>query len=222
MKAARQLGVSLVELLIGMVVSLLVLGGAVAIYSNTGKSHGDTMQSMQLAQNMRAALAVMQREIAHAGYAGDQPGDLVLNNPFFSTTTASSTDMAVYNSGSCIVFAYNRDNDSTPVVDDNERLGFRLSANTVQMRIGGNGHNNDCAGSGWESILADDIDATALSFTLTMNAVNPNGQACAVGDICVYLRKVAINFSARLAEDASVTHTLHGSVQVRNHKVTQL
>lgn len=202
-----------------MVVAMLVIGGAVAVYSNTAKSHTDTMKAMQLAQNMRAAMAVMQREIANAGYIGDQPGDLVLNNPYFVT---GSTDLAVYNSGnSCVVFAYNRDGDSPVVVDDNERLGFRLSSNTVQMRLGGSGDNSNCTNGSWESILAEDVEATALGFTLTTNTVNSGGHSttCSSGDTCVSVRRVAISFSARLADDATVTHTLRGSVQLRNHKV---
>jgi type IV pilus assembly protein PilW len=212
----------LIELTVGMAVAMLVIGGAVAIYSNTAKSQRDALNLARLAQNTHAAMQVMTLELARSGFVGDSTDSFPLSNPFFSTTSGSSTDLAVYNGGSCIVFAYNRDNDSPPVVDSNERLGFRLSSNTLQTRTGGAVHNDDCGSGSWESLLAPDIEVTALNFVVTSNSVDASTGAttCSSGNRCMALREVSISLTARLSSDTSVQQSLLGRARLRNLKVT--
>jgi prepilin-type N-terminal cleavage/methylation domain-containing protein len=71
-------GYSLIELLISLALSLIILGGAVALYSaslQTRERESGRVDALTAAQ---AALSVMSREIGNAGYGLDDNNGLVL------------------------------------------------------------------------------------------------------------------------------------------------
>ncbi|HIG92497.1 MAG TPA: hypothetical protein EYQ77_08825, partial [Methylococcaceae bacterium] len=122
------------------------------------------------------------------------------NNPFFdATTTGATTDIAVHDTGSCLVYSYNRDEEDNatdpptvetpPVVDGNERLGFRLIDGKLKMRKYGATNENCNTGLEWESISEPEVEITVLEFTLTENPLNvtsmttdTDGDGCYDGD----------------------------------------
>lgn len=234
---AKSKGVSLIELMVGIAVGMLVIIGAIAFYVSTTKSQSDSNKLMHLNQNLRALMDIMTRDISRAGYAFDTPqvtGTPVpfpANNPFFSTTAGASTDLAVYNGGSCIVYAYNRDNDGT--VDSNERMGFRLNGTDVQMRTGGATHNDDCTSGTWEAANDPSVEITALNFNIITQKLSitdlPFGNlsctsadecyTCESGDQCVYIREVTITLGGRLKNDPSVSQTIEGRAHIFNNKI---
>ncbi|MGZ8934444.1 MAG: hypothetical protein ACXW04_06030 [Methylobacter sp.] len=100
------------------------------------------------------------------------------NNPFSDDTiSGATTELTVYNSNTCIVYAYNRDNDSPPVIDSDERLGFRLNnAGELEMRSSGD-TNEDCDDGDWLSITEPEVEITGLTFTLTTTILNVSSMA---------------------------------------------
>jgi type IV pilus assembly protein PilW len=67
---ARQSGVSLVELMIAMVISLILLGGVVQIMSGTRASYLTQEGTSRLQQNARFAVDRMIQDLGAAGYMG--------------------------------------------------------------------------------------------------------------------------------------------------------
>lgn len=66
----RQSGVSMVELLIAMVISLILLGGVVQIMQGTRASYNVQEGTSRLQQNARFALDRMAQDLGAAGYMG--------------------------------------------------------------------------------------------------------------------------------------------------------
>jgi prepilin peptidase dependent protein B len=245
----QQAGVTLVELMIGLLVGLIVIAAGLNIFTTSIRGQTDNINLTRLNQDMRSMMDIMVRDIRRAGFWTSQP-DLyiftpllnpqVQTNPFFdSTTNGATTDLAVYNTGSCIVYAYNYDNDSPPVVDSSDRLGFRLNNDgELQMRSSGSS-NEDCNYGTWESITEPEVEITALAFTLTTatlnvtsmvndkdgddngNGICDTGEACntcTTGQACLYVRNVAISLTGRLRDDNTVVQTITEQVRVRNDK----
>ncbi|OQK16827.1 hypothetical protein AU255_02680 [Methyloprofundus sedimenti] len=175
-KSKRQTGLTLVELLVGMLVGMIVMAGAISIFSNSFNSQSDNIQLTRLNQDLRAMMDIMERDIRRAGFVTSDPDNNFASlqaNPFFdSATGGATTDIGIYNSGACIVYSYNSDNDSPPVVDSNERRGFLLDGTNLEMRKYGATNENCSTGAEWETITDPGIEITALQFTLTTSTLN--------------------------------------------------
>jgi prepilin peptidase dependent protein B len=237
----QQAGVTLVELMIGLLVGLIVIAAGMNIFITSIRGQTDNINLTRLNQDMRTMMDIMARDIRRAGFVTSDPGTnfaSLQNNPFFDNITS---DIAIHDGGACIVYAYNRDDDvnndrvtdETPsAVDSNERFGFRLSNGELGMRLSG-ATNENCTDGSWESITEPEVQITGLTFTLTSTPLNvtsmvndddgicETGEACntcTTGQACLYVRNVAISLTGRLRDDNTVTQTITEQVRVRNDK----
>jgi prepilin peptidase dependent protein B len=185
----KQTGVTLIELMIGLLIGVIVVAGGISIFLTSVKGQTDNINLTRLNQDMRTMMDIMVRDIRRAGFVTSNPDDnfaLVQSNPFFGATT----DLAVYDTNTCIVYAYNSDNDDPPVVDSSERFGFRLNTttNVLEMRSSGTSNVN-CNEGSWQTITEPEVAITGLTFTLTSTALNvtsmntdTDGDSCYDGD----------------------------------------
>lgn len=232
---SRQHGVSLVELMIGLTIGMLIVIGVLSIYTSTSVGSRNTLNSAKLNMEIRGAMDLMAEDIRRAGFGG---------NTFMAVGT---TDLAIYDSGSCIVYSYNDDNDIDGVVSADEYFGFRIQNNTIQMRNGGSGDASNCTNGEWEDITAPDtvqIDAPTggAHFSISYqclrsdtNAVGAN-QPCVSGQAIfdaastaataagsriglIEIREVTIDIPAHITADSTMRIALQETVAVRNHRV---
>jgi prepilin peptidase dependent protein B len=193
----QQTGVTLIELLIGMLIGLIVIAGGINVFNTSIKGQTDNINLGRLNQDMRTMMSLMESDIRRAGFVTSYPDTYfasVQTNPFFdSTTSGATTDLAVYDAGSCIVFAYNKDNDpppTPPIGNSNERFGFRLNSATGNLEMRSTGSTNEnCTDGVWQSITEPTVEFTGLAFTLTSTPINAHsmvtdtdGDGCYDGD----------------------------------------
>lgn len=188
----RQTGVTLIELLIGMLVGLIIVAGGINVFVNSLQGQRDNLQLSRLNQDLRSMMDIMARDIRRAGYVTDDPVTYLAslqNNPFFDATSAGATtelSLPNGNPGNCIVYAYNLDNDKPPAVQAGERFGFRLSGTDLQMRKTGATNENCTVDNEWETITEPEVQLTALAFTLTTRSLNVTSMATDTdGDGCL-------------------------------------
>lgn len=67
-------GFTLIEVLIAMVVSMIILGGAYSVFISQQKNTSAQINVSDIQQNLRAAMDFMVRDIRMAGYAGTDAG----------------------------------------------------------------------------------------------------------------------------------------------------
>ncbi|MDO9167812.1 MAG: prepilin-type N-terminal cleavage/methylation domain-containing protein [Methylobacter sp.] len=164
----QQKGVTLIELMIGLLIGMIVVAGGISVFTTSIKGQTDNQQLSRLNQDMRAMMDIMVRDIRRAGFVTSDPGApanfaLIKNNPFFAATT--DIDIHDYDGGTdnCIVYSYNA-NDSNPAVvalpspaTQGQRFGFRLnSAGILSMRSSGN-TNINCTDGSWETITEPEV-----------------------------------------------------------------
>lgn len=234
-------GLTLVELLVGIVVGLVVLSAAGGAMISYMRSYSDSQKVLNLNQNMRAVMDIMTREIRRAGYMtsdisamqNSPPSPrLFKSNPFFE----GDYDLTTYNNGQCIVFSYEKDKISGVSLGD--KAGFKLGADkNVQMRkIKYENVNSACDWSGFdelEGITDDDIIVDKLIFKIEDSQgntpprgidVNNPGQECDQNSAdsakkdCLYVRSVRIELSAHVEKDPEIKQTLVQTVKIRNDK----
>jgi len=80
-KHSRQSGVSLVELLVGMVLGIMLIVGAVAVYLASKRSYVEVEQVAALTENARFVQKLMNDSLRHAGFFGEVPARMVARDP---------------------------------------------------------------------------------------------------------------------------------------------
>ena len=195
----RQAGVTIVELLIGMALGVIVIGGGILMYLASVQNSGETLRNSRLNQEISSLLLVMSNDIRRAGY-----WDAITNtdyhlNPFSQpgeTTLVVIDDMANNNiqsatgNGSCITYAYDatyQAGNTSGTIDTTDLFGFRLNGTVVQMRQAGvvdgtqcvGGSCDSCQNGTWANVTDPDlIEITSLNFdlanSLCLNAAEPN------------------------------------------------
>lgn len=235
---SRQRGVSLIELMVGIVVSLLIVAAAGSLYLSTTRTGRDAINAARLNVEMRSAIDVMVDEIRRANSSAVGGS----GNPFTSRATATYTDLAV-SGGNCIEFAY--DNDGDGVVDGDEFFGFRVQDGAVQMRdrAAAGGVVAACANGAWQAITDSNSvtigqrGGTTPYFSVVYQCLNsrtnaadanacvPGGtvyDAAVAGGTAVDLletRIVNVNIAGQLVSDSVMRMELGQEVLVRNHRV---
>lgn len=193
----HQRGISLVELMVGLLVSLVVLWGISVVYLNTSAT-GKTAQAVtQLNQDLRAMMDIMVADIRRAGTWNPPPDPSNPNDPPSGPNpfTAPGADLVIIATdpstpliGPCILYSY----DATFVggtggtVDAGDIFGFRVSNGVLQTLEPGSltttaNAATDCANDANWVNLSDN-----RTTTLTM-AVNTTGSQCIAFDPKTYV-----------------------------------
>lgn len=175
-----QLGVTLVELLVGLAVGMVILAGAVTLMAKISFSGLENTRSVRLNQQMRAALDFMARDIQRAGYMdswGAGGADLlaVYTSAVLDEMTAfglvtlggacADTDGDTAVECSCIIFSYDLQDDGAR--DASDVFGFRLNGTAIEGGTSDGGTPPACDGAGtWRDISENSVTVTALTFEL--------------------------------------------------------
>lgn len=233
-------GLTLVELLVGIVVGLVVLSAAGGAMMSYMTAYNQSTQITNLNQNMRAAMDMMAKDIRRAGYFGVDLVDVtdinienrinqLKNNPF-KNISVHGTEY------SCIQFSYNKspevDRRSNPdlklnTIKDNllvagtkNKFGFKLGDDGV-VRARNSGEDN--ASCNWEQsqpITDDDIKITKLKFELKCRNASTGAEVgCTESGGNLVVRSVAIEMTGGIKNDTSnpaVFQTLKHTVEIRN------
>lgn len=204
---ARQRGLSLIELMIGVAVGLFIAIAASALLVGHLREHRALVLEARLMQDLRTVADLVTRDLRRAGYWGHAGAGA---NPY----AALAPDAAA---SDAISLRYSMDATENDIVDGNEQFGFRLRAGVLELQLG--------AGN-WQALTdAGTLTVTAFSVTpevqdRSLASFCPN--ACAAGSACPphqQVRHLAVVISAALVSDARVTRTLRSNVHVRSDAI---
>ncbi|GIU51635.1 PilW family protein [Shewanella sp. KT0246] len=90
----KQSGMSLVELMVALVISLFLSAGIFTMFSMSSSNVTTTSQFNQLQENGRIALAILERDISQLGFFGDMTGTefIVGTNTLLDSNVAAADD----------------------------------------------------------------------------------------------------------------------------------
>ncbi len=226
-----QRGLSIVELLVGVLVGLVVVGGAIKLTIDGLVTNRRMLLETRLNQDMRAAADIVARDLRRASYwdnslsglwsAGATSVSAV--NPYASISAVTSGNPEVG-------YSYQR-----PNVDPTDApLGFRLVADgngvgSIEIRD---------ANNGWQVITDQaSLDVTSFTITPTVRTVElwpycacrtrvPVSAACQDATLQasatrprMNMRQFDIVIQARSTADASLQRELRETVRVRNDEL---
>lgn len=239
---SRSRGVSLVEIMVGIVVGLFVLVGLSSVYVNSVRGGRTTTAVNQLSQEMRALMDIMVNDIRRAGYGPPE-------------VFTDSTHIPVVSAG-CILYSYDAPAAIVPGGDP-DFTGFRrTNAGVVQViRPGTLGSTlTPCDSAAWDN-LTDEVSTNVQALTFNtggskcvaieianpativhwVTAAGTSGPACdplasnapssypnPATHHFVETRQINITLTARSRTDASLPPlTLQESVLVRANRVSK-
>ncbi|MDD2761645.1 MAG: prepilin-type N-terminal cleavage/methylation domain-containing protein [Methylomonas sp.] len=183
----KQTGFTLVEIMIALLLGLIVVGATISIYIATVNSSASTIRSTRLNHDLEAVTTLMVNDIRRAGYwAG--AADNIDDDNLFTATAGTITNINILENGTCILYSYDADNDTT--VDADEFYGFKLQNNTIMIRLSGSA-TTDCndANDTWQNFIDNNqLTITTLRFSFAPIDVNADGDTTDGGDLAATSR----------------------------------
>ncbi|MFT5139188.1 MAG: type II secretory pathway pseudopilin PulG [Lysobacterales bacterium] len=223
----RQTGVTLLELLIAMGISLVVSLAMITLMANTMSTGTQTMESTRLSSELRTAMQIMTRDIRRANFHGNftgcfgnpdcraddslEPGGVVSHIKPITLADSVGTD-------DCILFWFDRD--ANKVITNDYVGAFRRALvggiGVVQMTVNTTGAPNCTNAANWFSISNPAlVDITELTFSNVLSftdVISSAGSTQQVG-------KVQITLTGQLVKDIGlsvVEKTIQDTIRIRN------
>lgn len=201
-------GFGLVELMVSTALSLMLLAGAVQLYSTNVASVSRYSGATRLHHELRTVATMIHRDIRRAGYWADAETTLgtgSYDNPFGSVDLSTP---------GCAILRYDRNHDGKLNIDGSEQIGFALLDTTV-LAYTPSAPDPTCAAKGWINLTnPSGVEVTELTFQLTERIASPASDSGKVR-----IQYIQVRISGRLRIDPAVTHTLVESIRVRNDPI---
>lgn len=179
----RSRGFTLIELMLGLLLGLIVLGGVLGVFVTTYQSSSQDIKRVRLNEEMRAVMEMMSGDLRRAGswQRTATEWSATMSNPF---TNGTNWTLGKYSAGSpdasCALFAY-----GTGTIQNAERFGYRLRPVGVGIpapRVETYHHTATagdwtCGGARWQPISDQSVVAiTDLDFVATLEPSAPGVQ----------------------------------------------
>lgn len=227
-RARRQRGLSIIELLVGVAVGLFIIGGALKVFVDLVGDNRRQVIEVRVNQDLRAAADIIARDLRRAGYwrnamsgVNPTPPALPASNPYGNATFAANS----------VSYAYDRDGNAA--INGGEQAGFRLAGNVIEMQT--------AAAGAWQA-LTDPQTMQVTRFEVTNSATAgqwfPIWQHCdCIGRLTcsagmfvdygtghinypeVAMRWVDVVIEGRATADPRITRRVEESVRLRNDLV---
>ncbi len=225
LQRSRSLGLSVVELMIGITIGLFILAGASLVLTTQLGDNRRLLLEAQVQQDLRATADMMAHDIRAAGYWAHAYAqvwpDLTVPfpfNPYAAMAPRESADgvdtLTFSRSLNEVAFDDGTDDDK---VTDNEVAGFRWnkSNRTIDVQLGS---------GNWQA-LTDPAVLTITNFNMVVTPVDlplPCGATCPTGPgpafcpLVLSARDVQYIISVEAVHDSSVKRSIGNRIRLRN------
>ena len=216
---ARQKGMSLVELMVGITIGLFIVAAATLLVGNQLSDNRRLLLETQLQQDMRVSMDIMTRQIRRAGTRklNDSLELIAVQDGPSGKLNPEYTESDINASGDQITFDYSLDATSDQRLKDNpaRNWGFRLTNGRVMTNLGE---------GGWQELTdRSTVKVTELQFTPISNT--SEGVSCP--KLCPdnttncwprsAVRAYLITLQAEAASDPRVKRRMQAVARVRNN-----
>lgn len=217
----RQAGLSLVEVLVGMTISLVVTSAMVVLMSNSLSSTSRIVKMTKLSDDLRTAMHVMSRDVRRTNYTADAV--YCFGNPDCGTDGSVSLpgDVTINAGNDCFTFLLDRDHDGDAT--ENSAGGFRYITSSgvglLQSWVGD--ASPSCTATGddnWANLTDPDImEITAFSVDDLLSyteVIYDNGFGLQTSQ---KVRKLRMSIDGRLLMDNDIHRSIADVIKLRNN-----
>jgi hypothetical protein len=209
--ARRQLGLSLVELMVGVAVGLFVVAGAGMMAATQMTENRRLLLETQVQQDLRAAADIVTRELRRSGY--DNVPEFFVWSALEPTTAPApnnSRGLALGQAGDVVTYSYDRPGFAPST------FGYQLVNGAIRHRIAATAQD-----------LTDRNTLNVTAFTVTLQNVAAEQLACS--RLCadgsqdcwptLAIVDATVTITGQAVSDASVNRTVVSRSRLRNDGV---
>lgn len=217
-----EVGYTLIELMIGLLVGLIVLSGVIYAMLLSLSSSRNVLNSARLNQEVSTLNDIIVGEVKRAGYWPTSVASSAIDSPYGD---GSEIAIAVPESG-CVLYSYDMNGDQS--LTNSEKRGFKLESvsgvGVIKLRVSGSAMD-DCSDGDWSEWLTDEsfMDVRSFAVTETENCLLSDGGASvacgAVSSAFVSVRELGVSLEAEVVADPDWKASFQDVVKVRNNKV---
>jgi Tfp pilus assembly protein PilV len=211
----KQLGAAMIELLIGLLLSMIVTGSMVLLMANSLGTATRIIDMSQLSDELRNAMSMVSRDIRRANYSAHS---LYCYSNSDCGVDGWANQTAATIEANCVIFNLDRSQDGDATTDG--AGGFRRILHdeifVIEMWVGGSSPAcTDPSGGDWIPVTDPNlVNVTAFDFTLndiTGSVVDGNGAT-----VTQHTREIAIIVAGELVMDPTITRRIEDLIKVRN------
>lgn len=216
-----QSGMSLMEVLVAMSISLVVTAAMIGLMANSLGTTTRIIQMTKLSDSMRVALQMMSRDVRRSSYNANSMFCYANEDCATDGAITAAADITIDNTNSCFTFLLDRDHDGDSTEDG--AGGFRRvtvgGVGVIEMWSGDNAPDcTDAAGAGgWAQITnPENMDIFAFSVDDNLSyteVIQDDGMG---NTLSQRIRKVRMDMQGRLVLDNSITRQMEDIIAVRN------
>lgn len=213
----KEIGFTLIELMIGMIVGLIVLSAVIYAFVSTIRSSADLLNSSRMNRELSSITDLISGELRRTGFVDGAESD---TNPFI---LGSYTDLHL--ASNCVLYAYDLNLNGS--IQNDELKGFKLSSGAIYARTSvalSSSSSIDCDVGDWEPITpVNDLPLSSFEITDESRCLDTaSGANCSAGSgRRVIIREVALSISAVSGNDDSISGQLDFNVRIPNDRVLE-
>ncbi|WP_372741216.1 PilW family protein [Neptunomonas sp.] len=216
---AKQRGMSLIEIMISLVISLILLGGLLSLYMAFNQSSFDLIRNIKLEQEIRATISFMAKDIKRAGFINDAHSNMGDSNycslSYFDDCTNKNSLFST--SSGNIAYSYDADLDATP-----ENYSFSLNSGEITYQYPGTLTPVPITDSGTTvfTSLTFSLSPRVVQITTTDTTTTP---ATTTVEAELIIRELTIAASAYPAgDDPQFARSVTTTIRIRNDEFSTL
>lgn len=221
MRWSQQKGMSLMEVLVAMSISLVVTASMIALMSNSLGSTARIVNMTKLSDDLRTTMQMMTRDVRRSSYNANSMFCYANTNCRSAVDATVAGDITINGGNDCFTFLLDRDHDGDST--ENDAGGFRrvISSGVGVIEMWTGNAAPDCsvaAGTaGWVQITNPeimDIFVFSVDDDLSYNEVVLDNS---LGNILTAkVRKIRMNMRGRLVVDNTIVRRIEDVISVRN------
>ncbi len=221
MKFSHQKGVSLMEVLVSMSISLVVTASMIALMANSLGSTSRIIQMTKLSDDLRITMQMMSRDVRRSSYNAKSMYCYANDDCGTDGAATLAGDITINNSNDCITFLMDRDYDGDST--ENSAGGFRRvtsgGVGVIEMWTGDN--SPDCSvaagASSWVQITnPENMDIFIFSVDENLSYTQEILNDGFGNTLSQKIRKIRMNMRGRLVVDNTIVRRIEDVISVRN------
>ena len=218
----RQAGMTLMESMIALGLSVFVTSAMVVLMANSLGTASRVIQMTQLTDELRNSMSMLTRDIRRANYTANSIYCYANSDCGVDGSATQAGDVTIVN-GSCVTYDLDRDADGHVNNTDDGAGGFRRrevgGVGVIEMWIGGSAPN--CAATNdWIAVTDPDfVDVTAFVIDDSGSILGSVGESGGT-TVTQRTRQIQIQITGQLRSDRNITRTVEDIIKVRNDLIT--
>jgi prepilin peptidase dependent protein B len=219
MATTRQMGFSLMEVVVSMGLSLFVTAAMVALMSNSMGNAARVINMTKLSDDLRSTMQLMSRDVRRSSYNANALFCYGNEDCGTDGSVTLPADIVISAAADCFTFLLDRDHDGDST--ENEAGGFRRrvenNVGLIEMWTGGNQPDCDAAAGGnWQPVT----DQTTMNITAfnVDNSLSYDQEIFndGVTTITQRVRKLRLAIGGELIIASGVNRRIEDVISVRN------